>query len=57
MVWTVFPGPWRVNGKGITYIRCTNLQLSVILMIIDGYLSFLKWILVTKRDNWNTGRL
>jgi len=24
MMWTVFPGPWRVDGKGITYIRCTN---------------------------------
>jgi len=24
MKWTVFPGPWRVDGKGITYIRCTN---------------------------------
>jgi len=24
MTWTVFPGPWRVDGKGITYIRCTN---------------------------------
>jgi len=24
MMWTVFPGPWRVDGKGITYIRCIN---------------------------------
>ena len=24
MKWTVFPGPWKVDGKGITYIRCTN---------------------------------
>ena len=24
MKWTVFPGPWRVDGKGITYIRCSN---------------------------------
>jgi len=23
MMWTVFPGPWRVDGKGIAYIRCT----------------------------------
>jgi len=24
MMWIVFPGPWMVDGKGITYIRCTN---------------------------------
>jgi hypothetical protein len=24
MMWTVFPGPWRVDEKGITYIRCSN---------------------------------
>jgi len=35
MIWTVFPGSWRVGGKGIAYIRCTNSY--VILMIIDGY--------------------
>jgi len=35
-MWIVFPGSWRVDGKGIAYIMCTKLQLSVILMTIDG---------------------
>jgi len=24
MMWTIFPGPWRDDGKGLAYIRCTN---------------------------------
>ena len=43
MMWTVFPGPWRVDGKGITYIRCTfneSLDLKPIIAKMNSKINY-----------------
>jgi len=47
LMWTIFPGPWRVNGKGINYISGV-----LIVAFCDSddsrWLSFPKWLLVQR---------
>jgi len=47
-MWTVFPGPWRVDGKEITYIRSGVLITAFCDSDNNRWLSFLMWLLVQR---------
>ena len=45
-MWTVFPGPWRVDGKGIPI---SGVLITAFCDSDDNrWLSFLKWLLVRR---------